>query len=181
MMPRKKSNNTHTEIERRFLIKKHPDISTCSYQDITQGYIDGGKDFIIRLRQVIYMDNSGSSVGDQYYWTIKGEGDLKRVEREVILLRNQFHVMWPPFQNHSLRKLRYEIKSGDNIIELDIFKNELNGLILAEVEFKNEDEALSYIPETWFDEEVTYNKNYSNYYIAKNGFENKEQLINYIL
>lgn len=47
-------------------------------------------------------------------------------------------------------------------IELDIFDASLSPLVLAEVEFPDEESALSFIPPEWFGEDVTYSPKYHN-------------------
>ena len=51
-------------------------------------------------------------------------------------------------------------------IELDIYKEELSGLITAEIEFPSEEEALLFTPPEWFSEDVTYAPEYKNSYLA---------------
>ena len=52
-------------------------------------------------------------------------------------------------------------------IELDVFKDEYDGLIVAEVEFKNIDEAKKFIKPNWFLNEITYDKKYTNASLSK--------------
>ena len=53
------------------------------------------------------------------------------------------------------------------MIELDIFENELAPLIMAEVEFNSEEEALAFLPPEWFDQDVTLDKRYHNSNMSK--------------
>lgn len=48
------------------------------------------------------------------------------------------------------------------IAEIDVFHGRLDGLILIEVEFPDEETALHFIPPTWFGREVTFDKAYHN-------------------
>ena len=67
-----------------------------------------------------------------------------------------------------LTKRRYEIPiEGTALtIELDIFSGVYEGLILAEVEFPTEEEALAFVPPSWFGREVTYSGEYQNSVLA---------------
>ena len=57
----------------------------------------------------------------------------------------------------------YEIPEKDNLtIELDVFEGKFDGLLLAEVEFASEEEALGYIPPEWFGEDVSNSTKYHN-------------------
>ena len=53
------------------------------------------------------------------------------------------------------------------IAELDIFEGELAPLILAEVEFPDEDSAFSFIPPDWFGEDVTFSGKYHNSFLSQ--------------
>ena len=51
---------------------------------------------------------------------------------------------------------------GNLTIELDVFEGDLAPLILAEVEFSDEQSALSFTPPDWFGEDVTFSGKYHN-------------------
>ena len=57
------------------------------------------------------------------------------------------------------------------MIELDIFKNTFEGLIIAEVEFDSIAEADSFTPPDWFGEDVTYLTKYHNSTMSKMNVE----------
>ena len=62
-----------------------------------------------------------------------------------------------------IRKKRYLIPIESNLkIELDIFEGDLDGLVLAEVEFSDVETANSFIPPEWFGEDVTFSEKYQN-------------------
>ena len=52
-------------------------------------------------------------------------------------------------------------------IELDVFDGELSPLVLAEVEFPDEETALSFTPPDWFGEDVTFSGKYHNSYLSQ--------------
>lgn len=160
------------EIERRFWvdIDKIPNLSKHDYLDISQGYANGLGDYQFRLRQIINMTPIGPPIGEQYTQTIKSYGNLVRDEFEISLLKPQFSELWPLCSENILHKCRYTLKMNDSYkIELDIFKNNLSGLVLAEVEFSTIEEAEKYIPEEWFGYEVTNDSFFKNYNLAKFG------------
>lgn len=162
----------HKEIERRFIVDKSkaPNIDKMQYLDITQGYIKVPQDseYITRLRQTLYTDYEHVPMGEAYSLTIKGKGSLERDQFETIIWKMQFSKLWPAFMNFNIHKYRYHIPTSNKkyTVEYDIYKNELNGLYLAEVEFKTIHEAEEYIPEDWFSSEVTNNPDFSNYNLA---------------
>jgi adenylate cyclase len=164
----------NTEIERKFLVSKDnlPDLSKRNYMDVSQGYIQNiGSNYIYRLRQVLHMSPNGYSLGEQYFQTIKGFGLKVREEYEIELLRPQYHQLWPLCKNISIHKYRYEIAIEGCEYEayLDVYKNEFEGLITVEVEFKNEAECDSFVPLSWFGREVTHEKEYTNFSLSING------------
>ena len=56
---------------------------------------------------------------------------------------------------------------GNLTVELDVFEGELAPLILAEVEFPDEDSALSFTPPDWFGEDVTFSGKYHNSHLSR--------------
>jgi len=158
------------EIERRFWvdIDNIPDLSKYDYRDITQGYANGLGDYQFRLRQVINMTPDEAPLGEQYYQTIKSFGNMVRDEFEIHLLKPQFSTLWGLCMDKTLHKHRYKlIGTDDPTIVLDVFKNDLDGLILTEVEFNSVEEANAYKPESWFDFEVTDDYRFKNYNLTK--------------
>ena len=61
-----------------------------------------------------------------------------------------------------IRKDRFCIPFGAYTIELDRFGPPFAPLLIAEVEFPTEAEALAFQPPDWFGEEVTGDRAYSN-------------------
>ena len=163
----------HTEIERKFLVSTgmNPDLTDREYMDITQGYLKSDDGYDIRMRQVIHMKYGGGSLGIENFLTLKSEGTLVREERETPILLSQFETLWKPFQRISLSKKRYLIPAANGIhtVHLDVYKGKNLGLLVAEVEFRTEEEAAGYRPESWFSVEITGHREYSNYNLAKFG------------
>lgn len=60
-------------------------------------------------------------------------------------------------------KIRREIEIDGLIYEHDVYLNdELNGLQIIEIEFRNEEESKNFIIPDWLGKEVTNDKNYKN-------------------
>lgn len=141
------------EIERKYLVYKLPDnLENYKSYEIQQGYIVAFEEIEVRVRKK----------GNKFFQTIKSSGNLKREENEIDLSEKQFYKLWPLTEGKRIEKTRYEIPFCDWLIELDIYSGELNGLIVAEVEFANEEESKSFKPPTWFKMEVTKDKRYKN-------------------
>ena len=140
------------EIERKFLIKKLPDNLT-SYKagKIEQAYLC--TDPVVRVRR----DN------DDYYLTYKSKGMIVREEYNLPLTKEAYGHLLAKADGNIITKTRYEIPEKDNLtIELDVFEGKFDGLLLAEVEFASEEEALGYIPPEWFGEDVSNSTKYHN-------------------
>lgn len=140
------------EIERKFLIKKLPDnLTSYKARKIEQAYLC--TDPVVRVRR----DN------DDYYLTYKSKGMIVREEYNFPLTKEAYGHLLAKADGNIITKTRYEIPEKDNLtIELDVFEGKFDGLLLAEVEFASEEEALAYIPPEWFGEDVSNSTKYHN-------------------
>ena len=140
------------EIERKFLIKKLPDnLTSYKARKIEQAYLC--TDPVVRVRR----DN------DDYYLTYKSKGMIVREEYNLPLTKEAYVHLLAKADGNIITKTRYEIPEKDNLtIELDVFEGKFDGLLLAEVEFASEEEALCYIPPEWFGEDVSNSTKYHN-------------------
>jgi adenylate cyclase len=145
------------EIERKWLVDNPPKLSKRKAAKIIQGYISIGSDAAeVRLRR-----RNG-----RFFQTIKtGEG-LQRGEIEISLSGEQFKKLWPATRDRRLEKVRYSIKWRGRKIELDVYKRELTGLMIAEVEFRSRRQAALFSPPSWFGREVTNDRKYKNASLA---------------
>lgn len=140
------------EIERKFLIKKLPDnLTSYKARKIEQAYLC--TDPVVRVRR----DN------DDYYPTYKSKGMIVREEYNLPLTKEAYGHLLAKSDGNIITKTRYEIPEKDDLtIELDVFEGKFDGLLLAEVEFASEEEALGYIPPEWFGEDVSNSTKYHN-------------------
>lgn len=140
------------EIERKFLIKKLPDnLTSYKARKIEQAYLC--TDPVVRVRR----DN------DDYYLTYKSRGMIVREEYNLPLTKEAYGHLLAKADGNIITKTRYEIPEKDNLtIELDVFEGKFDGLLLAEVGFASEEEALGYIPPEWFGEDVSNSTKYHN-------------------
>jgi CYTH domain-containing protein len=160
-----------TEVERKFVVAQMPDLADEG-EEIEQGYLAIGAEGEVRLRRR----------GDGRVLTVKrgvmggcsaGEAEeqpvLSRAEAETELDQDQFDALWPLTEGRRLKKRRYLIRHGDLEIELDTYEGELEGLIVAEIEFPSEEEARRFEPADWLGEEVTGDRAYLNETLAVSG------------
>jgi CYTH domain-containing protein len=149
-----------TEIERKFLVSRLPEpLKPHKSVSIRQGYITVGEAQEIRLRHK----------EDRYFLTVKEGKGLTRKEVEVELNAPQFARLWPLTQGKRLEKVRHRLVIGDSVLEVDVFRDDLDGLNLVEVEFASTTAAKDFRPPEWFGKEVTLDERYKNKYLALYG------------
>ena len=145
------------EIERKYLIK--PDnvpvnLSEFPCRIIEQGYLC--TEPVVRIRR----DN------DKYELTYKSKGLMTREEYNMPLTRDSYDHLVSKIDGRLIQKKRYMIplENTNNrlTIELDIFEGDLAPLILAEIEFPDEEAANSFAAPDWFGEDVTLSGKYHN-------------------
>lgn len=81
----------------------------------------------------------------------------------------QFETAWPRTIGQRVAKRRYRIPHGVHTIELDVFDEQLAGLVVAEVEFVDAASLAAFEPPAWFGEEVTDDPRYQNSALAARG------------
>jgi adenylate cyclase len=150
------------EIERKFLVTGPPNLEDTDRVELEQGYLaladeDGGAE--VRLRRK----------DDELLLTVKAGTGRTRVEEEIALEREPFESLWPLTAGRRVAKTRHLIPYGELEIEVDVYAGEIEGLIVAEVEFPDEAKADAFETPGWFGEEVTGNKDYLNETLATEG------------
>jgi adenylate cyclase len=148
-----------TETERKFLIRSEEfRLQSVKEIEITQTYISIDPDKTIRLR----------IADDKAYITIKSrlqEHTISRSEWEfeipVADARDMMQICLPG----KVVKTRYHVPSGKHVVEVDVFHDKNQGLIIAEIELDSDDEDFEK-PE-WLGEEVTGDARYYNANLIK--------------
>ena len=92
-----------------------------------------------------------------------------REEYNLPLNEEAYYHLREKTDGNIITKKRYEIPLHDEkcfnkplMIELDIFEGKFEGIVLAEVEFESEADALAFKPPSWFGKDVTYDPKYHN-------------------
>ena len=151
------------EIERKFTIKELPDLSKYYFHVMEQGYLNTAP--VVRVRK---EDND-------YYLTYKGKGLLAREEYNLPLDEAAYYHLVEKADGIIIRKKRYLIPYDKYTIELDVFEDPYDNLVIAEVEFESEEEAMEFKPPVWFDEDVTLDSSYHNSNLSKGLFLKKRR------
>src|SRR4029077_5277690 len=92
---------------------------------------------------------------------------LSRQEIEIDLTRDQFEELWPATAGCRLTKTRYNVPFGKHPIEIDVYRGRNEGLVVAEVEFRDERECRLFQPPEWFAAEVSGKSRYRNVRLAR--------------
>lgn len=152
------------EIERKFLVTSDDFKQQAQTKNhIAQGYLSSDPERTVRIR----------IKGESGFLTIKGKGNesgTTRLEWETELSLIDAKPLLAICEPGMIDKMRYEIKSGKHVIEVDEFFGENQGLVMAEIELNDENEAFE--KPNWLGLEVTNDERYYNAYMSKNPFKN---------
>lgn len=146
------------EIERKFLVNTLPqNLDSYPFHQIEQGYLCTNP--VVRIRRE----------DDTYYLTYKASGKMVREEYNLPLTKKAYEHMLPKADGNVITKKRYliPIEGTSLTVELDLFEGAFSGLILAEVEFSDEEAAGQFVPPAWLGEDVTFSNQYHNSYLSK--------------
>ena len=139
------------EIERKYLVKQVPEnLASYPFHEIEQGYLC--TEPVVRIRRQ----------DEEYYLTYKSKGLMIREEYNLPLTEDAYFHLREKIDGRLISKRRYLIPLDPYTIELDVFHSPKDDLILAEVEFPSEEDALTFTPPNWFGEDVTNSSLYHN-------------------
>ena len=152
------------EIERKFLVTSDA-FKKEAFQsyNIRQGFLNSDKERTVRIRlkkDTGYLTIKGKSTGDglsRFEW----EKEISIFEAEALLALCEEGI---------IDKIRYEVKSGNHIFEVDEFYGVNEGLIIAEVELNSENET--FVAPKWIGNEVTGDVRYYNSQLSKQPYKN---------
>lgn len=151
------------EIERKFLVIDEKLVLPEKGKKVIQGYLSTSGSCTVRIRKA----------DDKGFITIKGktsESMMSRYEWEKEIPVHDAEELLQLCGSGILNKTRYDIYYMGHKFEVDIFHGENEGLIVAEIELKNESDFFEK-PE-WLGVEVTGDKRYYNSHLTKNPFKN---------
>lgn len=150
------------EIERKFLVfNSNYKQEAFAQTRISQGYLNSHPERTVRVRVK----------GDKGYLTIKGMGNesgTTRMEWETEISVAEAQQLLALCEEGVIDKIRYEVKSGRHTFEVDEFFGANEGLVIAEVELDDENEAFA--KPAWLGQEVTGDERYYNAYLSRNPF-----------
>ncbi len=146
------------EVERKVLLQRVPEIAWETEQRLRQGYLAIDGDTEVRIRADVL--------------TIKHGSGLTRIEEELHLDPARAEVLWELTRGRRVEKIRRTVTQGELTFEVDEYTGELTGLVVAEVEFPDEETAHAFVLPTWLGDDardVTGDKRYANRALATQG------------
>jgi CYTH domain-containing protein len=151
------------EIEKKYLVlpqqlDQHVQLDQHPFKPMVQGYLASSDLVVIRIR--VSQDHGRLTIKQ------RGAG-IKRIEVERDLSLEEANELLSLCGTKKVEKQRYFVPDGKYTIELDIFLGENTGLIIAEVEFQDEEEANAFEPPEWFSAEVSGDLRYYNHYLSE--------------
>lgn len=151
------------EIERKFLVNSDQ-FKTLAFakNHIAQGYLNSHPERTVRIR----------IKGESGFLTIKGKGNESGVSRfewetEIPLVEARHLIQL--CEKGVIDKIRYEVRSGNHVFEVDEFFGDNEGLVIAEVELKSEDETFE--KPDWLGSEVTNDEHYYNAFLSQHPYK----------
>jgi adenylate cyclase len=146
------------EIERKFLVVgDHPMDEAV---EMMQGYLckDPGRTVRVRLED------------EKAVITIKGETlGITRLEYEYEIPFEDARELLDLTIDSIVEKTRYHHRTDSHVWEIDVFKRRNKGLVVAEIELKDEDEVFE--KPSWVGEEVTHDPRYANSSLSKTPYK----------
>ncbi len=154
------------EIERKYKIKEIPGkLTDYEFKKIEQGYLCHKPTIRIRKSNEEYIMTYKSKFGIEKQ---DEKGAIVNNEVELPLTEEAYLTLKAKTDGNLIYKTRYLIPLKDGLTaELDVFEQQLQGLVFTEVEFPDESSADNFIPPDWFGEELSFDKRYSNYNLSK--------------
>ena len=151
------------EIEKKFLVAGEFKESAKKATRITQGYLSSVPERTVRVRVK----------GEKGYITVKGIGNdsgASRFEWEKEIPVEDVRDLLKICEPGVIDKTRYLVDCDGHTFEVDEFYGDNEGLVVAEVELGDENEAFT--RPSWLGEEVTGDKKYYNSMLMKNPYKN---------
>ena len=151
-----------TEIERKFLVNGDSwRDAVLSQERIMQGYLANNQNATVRVRVK----------GEQAFLTIKGAArGISRSEYEYPIPVSDAEAMLAELAvSPPIDKVRYRVRHGDQVWDLDVFAGDNAGLVMAELELEHEDQPFD-LPD-WAGTEVSGDPRYYNVHLARHPYK----------
>ena len=150
------------EIERKFLVKNLDWKSQANGTLYRQGYLNSEKERTVRVR----------TIDDKAFITVKGiTTGVTRMEFEYeIPFADATQMLDKLVEKPIIEKYRYKLAQDGLVWEIDEFLGDNAGLVVAEVELADAQQAL--VRPDWLGEEVSADPRYFNNNLVANPYKN---------
>ncbi|MFZ1863903.1 MAG: CYTH domain-containing protein [Polyangiales bacterium] len=140
------------EIERKFLVHGEGWRDEATGTLYRQGFLSTEPERTVRVRVA----------GEMGWITVKGRtAGARRAEFEYEIPAADAREMLDTLCKRPLiEKVRYTVRTGRHVWEIDVFQGDNAGLVVAEIELEAEDEAFE--KPSWIGDEVTEDPRYFN-------------------
>ena len=125
------------ELEKTFLAKDVPDLSRCTHKEIIDVYIPKNS-----LHPVLRIRKNGFKYEITKKQPIAGDAS-EQSEETIKLTKDEFDALCS-VDGKQVRKIRYYYPYKGKTLEIDVFQDELKGLILVDAEFNSVEEKNSF-------------------------------------
>lgn len=158
------------ELERTFLLKKYPvELKTLKSMEVFDIYLP---------RVVLHPNLRVRKKGEKFEITKKHpvEGtDSSLQSEETIPLSKEEFLELSTLVGKRVRKMRYYYQAGNNMAEIDVFQDDLEGLVLIDFEFKTVEEKNDFVMPDFCLAEVTQEKFTAGGILAGKKYEDIEE------
>ena len=150
------------EIERKFLVKNLDWKSQAKGTLYRQGYLNSEKERTVRVR----------TIDEKSFITVKGiTTGVTRMEFEYeIPFADATQMLDKLVEKPIIEKYRYKLAQDGLVWEIDEFLGDNEGLVVAEVELADAQQAL--VRPDWLGEEVSADPRYFNNNLVANPYKN---------
>ena len=163
------------EIERKFLLKNSQILDFLKESGLVFKHLEISQFYtkITQNEEIRFRSEEG-----KFIKTIKVGKDLIREENEEFCEKAEFKKALKNRIGRVITKDRYIFRLNNNPCNIDVFKDDLNGLCTFEIEFADENEAIYFkLPpflEQFCQADVTCDKRYKNKFLAIHANENEQ-------
>ena len=133
----------NNEIERKFLVKKMPEVTGIKVEDQERYFLELGE-----------TEKRITRIDDKYFYEEKGAGNGLSAEKTTGVISKEEFEKLKQIAIKTLVRKSY-VLSKDPEISIKIYGGDYGGLVRAEFEFKTENEAKDFVPPEWVGREIT--------------------------